>query len=301
MSAPAFNPVTWIGGYSMRIPPTSISIARETNVATKPTPSGLDQSEGIGYSLRKLTLDGFFSGTTSQPLSDLETFLASSLTPGTSGVAGTGDGYYDRPFSVALFNQDNSGTNSSQPIYSDIVYLQNFSANPKAGTAMYEYGYTMSFIQASPVQYFATTTAIANGTTAYAFNMSSTDINSNSPFSTNGYIAGVMLLGAAVGTNGTAVSASIVNNSSATVGTVNAVGTTGNQLMGSSGSSQTLQSGPVTGVQYPNITLPALDTGAVANQSVEVSGITGTYTITFGAGFVTGHLPSAIYLVWVPL
>ena len=296
MSTPAYTPVMWIGGYSPSIV-TRLQYDRSSNTADKPTLGSLNHQEPVGYTPKKITVEGMFAGTTTQALIDANNWLASNPTPGTSGISGTGDDYFNRPFAVCFFSQDQA---TPLPVYSDIVTLDNFHLEPGPGTGQYVYKYTMQLTQMWPVQYFATTTTINNSNTVYDFNMSSTDINTNPIQSTNGYIAGLMLLGSSVGTGGNALTGTYKDNSSATIGQFPALGRTGNQLFGPN-NTQNVLSGLVSQVQYQNMVLPAVDASDPSNQSIAIAAITGTYSVTLSHAFATGHLPTAMYLVWVPL
>ena len=194
LQTPAYLPVMWVGGYSLPIGPTKLSFDRETNVAEKVIPSALEHTEPIGYTGKKLTIEGFLAGPTStvagtpaQPIVDLWQWLASSQTPGSAAVSGSGDGFFDRPISVGFFTSD--------PLtfdlwYSDVCYITSFHTEYGGGYAQHKFDYRLQTIQANPVQYLATTTTINSSNVTYQFNMSGNDIASNPLQSTNGYIAG---------------------------------------------------------------------------------------------------------------
>ena len=288
-------PVMWLGGYSFKIPPTKISFDRETTIASKPILSGLEHTEPAGYTAKKLTIEGFLAdktstvaGTPSSVVTDFWNWVGSLQTPGTT------DGYFNRPFSLGIFTQDPLTFNLW---YSDIAYLQADHHEYSGGYAQFFYPYRFQTIQANPVQYLATTTAINSSNVTYQFNMSGNDINGNPLTSPNGYIAGIQLLGSSIATGGTALSGSYYNNSSTLIGSLPVLGQTTNQLF-----KQTtpVKSGILAGsVGSPTLTLPAVENSGY--QSIAILAVTGTYEITFNTAFAVGGTPSQIYLVWVPL
>lgn len=267
--AQAYLPVQYVGSYSLIFGPAAWHYDQETAAQPHPIVGAHETTEPTGYTAKKIACEGFFHSTDNQALLDMFNFTAN-------------DYYRARPVALGIFTQDSAASN---PWFTGVGYLTTTHFDYLGGRGHYYFPFRFSWLEAYPLVRIATSTAIANGTTAYAFSMASQPA---------GYIAGVEFIGSSLDTGGTALSiSSVQDNAPATIGTGPALGFSPNLLFGSGGTRNVAAT-----AGKPSVMWPVVDNSS--NQSIQrTTAPTGTYTVNLNVGFVTAHLPSAINLVYV--
>ena len=271
MSYQAYMPVMWLGGYSFRVAPTSMSFDQGTNIATHQILGRQDQIEPTGITAGKLSLNGFIYNATNQALQDIALW---------SGGANPNQ-YYGRPMSVGIFSQDSSSSTSSQLWFSRVGYV-NAHLEYKGGYGIYRYPFRFDWVEAGPLLLRATFSGM--GGPSYQFNMTSLP---------PGFVAAVQIIGANLDNGGTPLSLSLYDNTSFLIGVGPSLGVAPNFLFSGS---RGVQSGVFN---TPTLNWPLFDDGGL--QAVWCSAPTGNYTVTLNRAFSIGSLPTAVNLVYVPL
>jgi hypothetical protein len=265
----AFLPVLWLGTYSFRYGPNSISFDNENNISEHPILYGKEQTEPTGWTAQKITSQGFFYSLNQQALIDMMNWVGSQ-TP-----------YSMRPCTIGMFSQDAA---NSQLWFAGVGYLTSVHFDYKGGYANYKYPFRFQWMEASPIVRIPTSTTIAQANGIYSFDMTPQPA---------GFLAGVEIIGSNVETAGGLGQAIIAvqDNTTANIGSGPVLGQPPNQLF--AGPQQNLNLSPL------GLPMPLMD--PAGNQSIYLASPLGIYTVQFLAAWKTGFLPTAINLLYLPM
>ncbi len=269
-----FLPAMWLGPYNFQYGFNQLSFDQETNVGIHPILGQLEQTEPTGFTSQKISFNGFFYSTSSSAFTALQNFVASG-------------NFHNRPMSVGFFSQDPA---NASPWFNNVGYLSNVHVEFRGGYGVYKYPFRFNFIQANPVTTVPTSTAIGTQV-GYGFPMTGL---------TAGWLVGLQMTGPSIQTNGTALSMTVLDNTSTQIGTGAVVGVSPNTLFATGGTATV-----TAGVQSPPVSLP-LTMPFQANDgspSIRVSNAPGTvtYSVVLNTGFVASHLPSTLTLAYVQI
>jgi hypothetical protein len=264
-----FMPCMWLGGYSFHYAANKITIDSETTIATHDILEAKQQTEPVGYTVNKVTFNGFLFSTSNQALTDLKRFIVSGK-------------FKNRPVGLGIFTSDNFSSSGSQPWFNGVGYLTSIHFEFPGGYAVYKYPFRFTWVEASPV-------TLIEGTTGddqtYSFNMGGME---------DGFIGGVAIFGT-FGTGGAAQSITAVkDNTSATIGQAGILGISpGLFATGFNPLLVTANSEPDDGLFWPV-------EDANGKESIELAAApTGTYTVEFDVVFSTP--PTKVYLMYYPV